>query len=214
MNEYIDFINRITQKLQEPLPGEVAQLKLEPLTRKAFEFDPKNLNPKLSSVLILLFPENHKTKLTLIQRPQYDGVHSGQIAFPGGKKEDSDKSLLETALRETFEEIGVEPEKIKIISKLSQLYIPPSNFLVEPFVGYTDIKPKFIADPVEVSEIIFVDLEELLNESSFQHKEITSRNLKIKVPCYFINEKIIWGATSMILSEFLEVIKPDKPENR
>jgi len=214
MNEYIDFINRITQKLQEPLPGEVAQLKLEPLTRKAFEFDPKNLNPKLSSVLILLFPENHKTKLTLIQRPQYDGVHSGQIAFPGGKKEDSDKSLLETALRETFEEIGVEPEKIKIIGKLSQLYIPPSNFLVEPFVGYTDIKPKFIADPVEVSEIIFVDLEELLNESSFQHKEIISRNLKIKVPCYFINEKIIWGATSMILSEFLEVIKPDKPENR
>ena len=213
MKNFVDFIAWTAQKLKEPLPGEIAQLKLEPSTRRSYDLDPKLLSPKLSSVLILFFPEGDKTKLTLIQRPEYDGVHGGQIAFPGGKMEEIDKSLMNTALRECYEEIGVEPDKIKIIGKLSQLYIPPSNYLVEPFVGYTDIKPDFCADPDEVSEILFIDLDELLNESSFQHKEINIRHLRTKVPCYFINEKIIWGATSMILSEFLEVIKPNKPEN-
>ncbi len=213
MKNFVDFIVWTAQKLKEPLPGEIAQLKLEPSTRRSYDLDPKHLRPKLSSVLILFFPEGDKTKLTLIQRPEYDGVHGGQIAFPGGKMEEIDNSLMDTALRESFEEIGVEPDKIKIIGKLSQLYIPPSNFLVEPFVGYTDIKPDFCADPAEVSEILFIDLNELLNESSFQHKEINIRNFRTKVPCYFINERIIWGATSMILSELLEVIKPNKPEN-
>jgi 8-oxo-dGTP pyrophosphatase MutT (NUDIX family) len=213
MKNFVDFIARTAQKLKEPLPGEIAQLKLEPSTRRSYELNPKLLSPKLSSVLILFFPEGDKTKLTLIQRPEYDGVHGGQIAFPGGKMEEIDKSLMDTALRECYEEIGVDPEKIKIIGKLSQLYIPPSNYLVEPFVGYTDFKPDFCADPAEVSEILFIDLDELLNESSFQHKEINIRNFRTKVPCYFINERIIWGATSMILSELLEVIKPNKPEN-
>ena len=213
MKNFVDFIAWTAQKLKEPLPGEIAQLKLEPSTRRSYELNPKLLSPKLSSVLILFFPEGDKTKLTLIQRPEYDGVHGGQIAFPGGKMEEIDKSLMDTALRECYEEIGVEPNKIKIIGKLSQLCIPPSNYLVEPFVGYTDFKPDFCADPAEVSEILFMDLDELLNESSFQHKEINIRSFRTKVPCYFLNERIIWGATSMILSELLEVIKPNKPEN-
>ncbi len=207
-----DFIYDLEQKLSEPLPGEAAQLKLEPPTRRNYNLDPVSANAKLSSVLILFFPENGKIKLTLIQRPEYDGVHSGQIAFPGGKMEDFDKSLMETALRETFEEIGVLPETIKIIGKLSQLYIPPSNFLVEPFVGFVYKMPDFKAEPAEVSEIVMVDLDDLLNESSFQFKEINTRGFNKEVPCYFVNKKIIWGATSMIISELLEVIKQKQPE--
>jgi 8-oxo-dGTP pyrophosphatase MutT (NUDIX family) len=206
-----EFIYDLEQKLTEQLPGKAAQLKLEPPTRRNYNTDPENANAKLSSVLILFFPENGRIKLALIQRPEYDGVHSGQIAFPGGKKEEADKSLMETALRETFEEIGVLPEKVKIIGKLSQLYIPPSNFLVEPFVGFAAEMPDFKADPTEVSEIVIVDLDDLLDESSFQFKEITTRGFNKEVPCYFVSGKIVWGATSMIISELIDVIKQKQP---
>jgi len=207
MTKFEEFISQLSEQLKAPLPGLAAQLKLEPATRRNYPLDPVAAKARLSSILILFFPEAGKTKVVLIQRPEYNGVHSGQIAFPGGKKEESDKSIIDTALRETFEEVGVDPKRIKIIGKLSELYIPPSNFLVEPFIGYINERPNFIAEPSEVSELVLVDLDDLLDEASLQKREIPVRGMKAEVPCYFVNEKVIWGATSMIISELLEVIK-------
>jgi 8-oxo-dGTP pyrophosphatase MutT (NUDIX family) len=157
--------------------------------------------------LILFFPEKDIPNIVFIQRPEYDGVHSGQIAFPGGKAEVSDSSMQHTALRETGEEIGVNTGDIKMIGKLTKLYIPPSNFLVEPFVGYVNYKPVFVPDAKEVSEIVTVSLDELMDKKSFQLRDIDALGLTYKVPCFFVRQKIIWGATSMILNELMEVVK-------
>ena len=144
----------------------------------------------------------------MIKRPVYDGVHSGQIAFPGGKKEKSDFDLVQTALRETEEEIGVNHNSINIIGKLTRLYIPPSNFDVQPVVAYTESIPEFVLEKNEVDSILEINIEDFLNSKNIMHKKVLSRNnLRLRVICYFIQNKIIWGASAMILSEFIEVLK-------
>ena len=163
-----------------------------------------------SSVLILLYPGQKSGSLlfALIQRPEYDGVHSGQISLPGGRFEEEDGDLTRTALRESNEEIGIQPEGVEIIGSLSELYIPPSNFMVYPFIGYTNVRPEFVPDKKEVENIIETDLADLLNDKNIKTKEIKIRNgIKITAPCYEIDGNIIWGATAMILSEFREVIR-------
>lgn len=206
IEDFNKFIIEVERKLNQPLPGEKAQLLMEPLSRRKY---PPLSDPGIarqSSVLLLFFPDKDEPNLVFIQRNEYDGVHSGQIAFPGGGQEPDDKHPGDTALRETHEEIGVHPEKVQIIGRLSQLYIPPSNFLVHPFVGYTKVKPVFSPDPNEVSEVFSVKMSVLLNGSARQEREIKIRDFSLKVPCFFVNGKVIWGATSMILSEFIEVL--------
>lgn len=201
------FIIEVEEKLKQPLPGEKAQLLLEPSSRRKY---PPLLDPgtaRQSSVLLLFFPDNDEPNLVFIQRNEYDGVHSGQVAFPGGGWEPDDLSLENTALRETHEEIGIQPEMVRLIGRLSQLYIPPSNFLVHPFVGYINETPCFRPDPMEVSEVFAVKMGMFLHASTRQEREINIRDFKLKVPCFFVKEKVIWGATSMILSELIEVLK-------
>ena len=130
------FINLLKARLKSPLPGEDTQYLMAPVSRlKAEQLPKENYNPKKSAVLVLLFPEDETIKTVLIKRPVYDGVHSGQVAFPGGKFDDIDIELKQTALRETFEEIGVQSAEIEIIGQLTDLYINPSNFLVSPFIA-------------------------------------------------------------------------------
>ncbi len=205
--DFKDFINSLSAKLKNPLPGVQAHAALEPASRKKYPANPNLSLAKASSVLGLFYPENAQTKLTFIQRPKYNGVHSGQIAFPGGQRENSDTNAAETALRETHEEIGIPPEKIKIIGQLSPLYIPPSNFIVDPFVGYIDEEPHFVPDPTEVHEVFGINIQTLLNELNFQFREVSGRDYRVEVPCYFCDERLIWGATSMMLNELLEVIR-------
>jgi 8-oxo-dGTP pyrophosphatase MutT (NUDIX family) len=140
-------------------------------------------------------------------RPEYPGVHSGQISLPGGKFEDSDDSLVFTALREAREEIGINPVKVQIIGQLTEMYIPPSNFMVTPIVGYQTSPPRFRADPKEVARIIEVNLVDLLEKRNIRNKNIRLRTgISIKAPVYFIDGNVIWGATAMILSEFREIV--------
>jgi len=207
MNNFREFIAHLESKLQNPLPGEVAHRRLMPVTRKKFPDNPDLSKAVPSSVLILFFPKNMQAHIIFIQRPKYNGVHSGQIAFPGGKTEVSDKSMLHTALRETDEEIGVKTNDIKVIGSLSKLYIPPSNFIVSPFVGYLDYEPDFIPDAKEVQEVVTIPVDELMNEHNFRMHDIDTSGLKYKVPCFYIQEKVIWGATSMIVNELLEVLR-------
>ncbi len=206
-HQYQAFIKTLRDRLQGPLPGFESQKKLEPVTRKKYLETADISKARPSGVMLLFFPENNEARLIFMKRTEYNGVHSGQISFPGGRYEEFDKNLRQTALRETHEEIGVRPEMINIVGKLTQLYIPPSNFIVEPWVGYLNEKPDFIPDPDEVSEIFSVPLSKLLDKNALQTKPIRTTSGRVDVACYYVNQRVIWGATSMILSEMLDVIR-------
>lgn len=198
----------LEKRLQKPLPGKSAQLKMSSLARiqRLMKFPPPE-DARQSSVLILLYPLAGRIGLVLMLRPEYRGIHSGQISLPGGKFEETDESLIYTALRESQEEIGIDPRQVQIIGQLSEMYIPPSNFLVTPIVGYQTSQPHFTADPKEVAKIIEIQLGDLLDESNIKMKKMKlSLGFSLKVPSYYIDGNIIWGATAMILSELREII--------
>ncbi len=172
------------------------------------QIDPVSFNPKRAAVLALIYPISDWAHLALIRRNTYTGVHSAQIGFPGGKIERDDASALHAALRETEEEIGVDRGKIEVLSALSPVYIPPSNFCVSPFLGFARTTPAFIPDPREVSEIIQIPISSLLDEGSVRIKTMpTSYSESIAVPCFSIHGHDIWGATAMMLSELKDVLK-------
>ena len=199
----------IQNRLLSNLPGPQAHLRMEPETRKAFLNLKHAEAPRQSAVLILLFEENGKIKTPFIRRNIYDGVHSGQIALPGGGFETHDNTLINTALRETEEEIGIAKNQVKVLGTLSKIYIPPSNFDVLPVVGYLENTPTLKIDPTEVSEAFLVDLDHLVSPACVSTSRVKLQNgSEIEIPCYQISDYTIWGATAMILSEFIEIISP------
>jgi 8-oxo-dGTP pyrophosphatase MutT (NUDIX family) len=209
MKKFYSFTDELSSALNDSLPGRKAQFLMEPHTRRIeLKKQKDRTNVKLSSVLMLLYPKGDKISTVMIKRPVYDGVHSGQIAFPGGRFEDKDSDLRDTALRETEEEIGVKRDSITIIGELTQLYIPPSNYNVQPVIGYTSDIPDFVLDQNEVVSILEINITDFLKPVNIQHKNVLSRNkLQLNVICYFIQNEIIWGASAMIISEFVEVLK-------
>lgn len=209
MKTFNHFVKQLILQFEKPLPGLASQMKMSPITRKLEIKKMKNRTfPKESAVLILFYPHRNKVYTVFIKRPKYPGVHSGQIAFPGGKFEEEDLNLTNTALREAKEEIGINPDHVTVVGTLTKLFIPPSNFNVLPVVGYANKRPEFISDPVEVDEIVEIKVDQLINPENNQHREILHRNqTKVKVPAYFINDQIIWGATAMIIHELLDVIQ-------
>lgn len=207
MKTFENLIKKLEIKLQLPLPGLAEQLRLAPVNRLN---EMKELiipdNARQSAVLALFYPENDRAGILLIKRAVDDTVHSGQISFPGGKKEDSDPDLQQTALRETFEEIGISPEQISVIGTLSKLYIPPSNFEVQPFVGYLKNKPELRTN-YEVESVLKVSFDDLCKTDSIQHKIVKGRDGQLyEVPCFYIQNEIIWGATAMMLSELIAIL--------
>ena len=161
-----------------------------------------------SGVLILLYPDKGEICFVLIRRPDYTGVHSGQISLPGGKFEPHDKDLTETAIREAKEEVGIKPSAVNISGTLTPLYIAPSNYIVTPVVGWSVQRPEFMKDPREVDEIIEISLSDFLDDRNIQTKRIRLfMGISANFPCYYIDSNIIWGATAMILSEFRAILK-------
>jgi len=157
---------------------------------------------------MLFYPKNSQTHLVLILRNSYKGVHSSQIAFPGGKPESTDFDLKETALRETHEEIGVLPNKIEVIRSFTQVYIPPSNYMVHPFLGISKEELQFMPQVEEVAGIIELSLVDFLDERIIQNQKMnTSYATNFDVPGFLIKEHFIWGATAMMLSELKETLK-------
>jgi 8-oxo-dGTP pyrophosphatase MutT (NUDIX family) len=209
MKRFENFINELTERLKKPLPGEKAQLIMgSGIRMKELKFLPMTECSKKSGVMILLYPKNNTIFSTLILRPEYNGTHSGQVALPGGKYEKTDLNLIETALRETHEEIGVDASTIKIIGQLSRLYIPPSDYIVFPAIGYTTAQPAFVPDELEVKEIIEYPISLLLHEENVKCKEFKVRNdLTFMAPYFDIDGQVVWGATAMMLSEFKEILK-------
>ena len=194
-----------------PLPAQASQFKMSPPFREEliemYKESMKNANR--AGVMALFYPdENQETKLVLILRNTYNGVHSAQISFPGGKFEPNDVSLEKTAIRETSEEIGIPEKHIKVIKQLTEVYIPPSNFYVQPFVGIIIDTPRFIKQDDEVEEAIEVSFNHLLNDNNVISTSVkTSYNIEVEVPAYKLNGHIVWGATAMILSEIKDLLK-------
>lgn len=209
MKRHLIFRDKISHTLEKELPGIESQMKMVPAHRqKEMEGLNWTLEPKKAAVLICFYPDEHgEIYLALIRRNEYDGVHSGQISFPGGRYEEEDRDLIHTALREAEEETNIRQDNVQILGEITPVYIPPSNFLVNAVVGWTDKKPDFIAEVAEVQEILSIPLSELLNPANRQTKDIKHREYSIiDVPCFFIQGHIIWGATAMMLSEVLDVI--------
>jgi 8-oxo-dGTP pyrophosphatase MutT (NUDIX family) len=164
--------------------------------------------------MMLFYPKNGRAHLVLIVRNAYNGVHSSQIAFPGGKYETTDADFEETALRETHEEVGISPEKIEVIKHFTPMYIPPSNFLVHPFLGISKEELSFYPDAKEVAGIIELPLSVFLNDEIIIEATLsTSYAANILVPAFNIQNHIVWGATAMMLSELRDVLKTAIEEN-
>jgi 8-oxo-dGTP pyrophosphatase MutT (NUDIX family) len=212
-NNFIDFLKtRVTDKDKHKLPGKNAHLKLVPVVDK-IPYRPLKPpdNSKSSSVMIILYangngkPEDIKVLLTLRSKSLMN--HGGQISFPGGRNENGE-SFLETALRETQEEIGISPERIKIIGELSSLYVEPSNSVITPFIGYINKLPSFVKNPAEVDEIFFVKLKELVGKDTLKTENWRFQGKNVLVPLWRVHPTTpLWGATAMILNELIELFK-------
>lgn len=198
----------ISKVLSNKLPGLVSHKKMLPENRilKAIPADENRI--KHSSVLLLLFVENNELMVCLIKRPVHMKHHPGQIALPGGRMEVGE-TALETALRETREEIGIASDQIEILGMLSELYVEVSRFQIHPFVGWLKQKPVFQIDPNEVEKAILFPLSHFKSKSD--EIELETITGKLKVPCIRFKGDIIWGATAMILAEFVDLLTEDYP---
>jgi 8-oxo-dGTP pyrophosphatase MutT (NUDIX family) len=200
------FLENLALDLKSVLPGRSAQYKMAPELRlENYHGQYRN-----AAVMILLFTRNASWYTVLMRRPEYKGTHSNQISLPGGKFEESDADLEETALREVREEIGIDGKRIRLLGNLSRLHIPVSGIEVLPFVGFYPEAPDFQPDPSEVAYLVEVPLKDLLNPRNSREKFRTLMCKLVRVPYFKIGEEHIWGATAMILSEFLEVIRRGK----
>lgn len=207
--DFNSFLTHISGLTNVPLGGMDSQFKMAPAIRK--NFDLKSIikpNAKSAATLALFYPnKKNETCFLLTQRAIYDGTHSAQISFPGGKTEKNDLNLEFTALRETFEETAVVMNDISIYRELTKTYIPPSNFWVTPFMGTIEYRPNFTANN-EVSAFIEVRLKDILDDSSIIVKNMSTSYMKnVDVPCFKLNDYIVWGATAMILSEIKDLLK-------
>jgi len=196
--------DQLKEELNKELPGVEIQYNMAPGLRKKPKSGP---GKKIAAVLILLYPFHGSLFTVFIKRPRYSGVHSGQISLPGGKMEFYETNPAETALREAHEEIGINPRDIEILGKLTGLHIPVSKIQVIPFVGFSIMKPHFQLHQFEVEFLIETAVDEFLKPATRQEKLKILFIKRRLVPFYNIDGNHIWGATAMIISEFVEILK-------
>lgn len=204
-----EFQERLARLILEGLPGEDAHLKMAPVNRPLSSLAlQKAVNVRESAVAIMLFEQNNAVRCTLIQRPSYEGNHSGQISFPGGKRDPEDEDLKTTAIRECMEEVGIDLRKGRFLGKLTPVYIPVSNFHVEPYIFFYPQAPEFVPDQREVELILTISTDELLDEGIISQMDVPMPNGMIlrNVPCFLIDGRQIWGATALILNELKEIL--------
>lgn len=202
-------VNDLIDALKKPLPGHsVLPARIEP--NKAFGPIAPNDKTRISAVLLSLYPHKGDIYFPLILRPKYDGTHGGQVAFPGGQSELQDENLARTALREAQEEVGIKAIDVGVMGNLTKIFIPPSNFWVTPYIGFLSYRPDFFPDKREVDKVIEVSLNELINNIKIEKRSIQVRKHKLNTYGFEIQEQWVWGATALMLFEFLEVLKQIK----
>ena len=199
------FIEALTKMLSRDLPGKSAQRKMM-ITPNRFPIENQENEGIPASILLLLYPLGGKWFFFLTKRSQDLEHHKGQISFPGGVVE-KNESKMNAAIRETNEEIGVDKDVIKIIGTLTPLYVPVSNFHISPYVGWTEEKPHTKVQDAEVNRVFSVSINDLVLEKNLKTKKDVFSNKSIKVPYFDLNGETVWGATSMILSEFKFILR-------
>ncbi|MDI1353474.1 MAG: CoA pyrophosphatase [bacterium] len=203
------FINNLRSSLQQALPGRDAQYRMAPSRRERVgEAAPAEGQFRPSAVMILFCVDDDSSLyIPLIERMPYHGVHSAQISLPGGKFDRTDVNLERTALRECFEEIGI--QDIEVLGELTQLHISVSGFLVQPFIGVCKTtNPSMILAEREVKSTVKLKLEDLLNDSNVETGTLEVKDrYKIDTPWFNVGGHKVWGATAMILSELKELIR-------
>jgi len=204
----IKFIDILQSEIHKSLPGTEVQWQMASSDRFVRDF-PKVPGPdaREAAVLILLYPEKNSVYTLFMQRHNYDGIHGGQISFPGGKKEPSDEDLIQTALREAQEETGIDPAGISVIGTLTPLFIPVSNMNVTPVVGWAREKPAFNHQSEEVDFLFDADLKILLDPLIIKTKPFDIRGESLEIRYFDYEGNVIWGATAMMLNELLAVLK-------
>jgi 8-oxo-dGTP pyrophosphatase MutT (NUDIX family) len=201
-------IRRLKAELSKYLPGKSAHLKMMPEGRQ-LENSPHI--KKNAAVVILIFKTAEGTdEIVFIKRPEYNGHHSGQVSFPGGKEDMIDQSLTDTAIRECFEEIGVSLTMNEYLGSLSPLYVIVSEFMIYPYVFYLSSQPEFQIDQSEVNYLIRFPFDRLSESSLRKEKIMTFQETDYLIPYYDIQNEMVWGATAMILSELIEIINKIK----
>ncbi len=207
---FSDRISEIKDLASQNLPGEQAHRDLMPVNRpfsSQIKLDAKDF--RQSAVAMVLYEDRNELMSLLIQRPFYEGIHSRQIAFPGGKRDPEDPNIEYTARRECMEEVAIPMEDLSLLGKLTEVYIPTSKFIVSPHLFSIDSLPDLIPDAREVDQIIPFRVSRLLEADSIQYTDMKFGNgFKQKnVPYFAIEDKVVWGATGMILSEFRTMLR-------
>lgn len=204
-----DQLDKLKERLKKDLPGWEAQSVLSPVSTERYR-EPAD-HARKAGVNLLLFPDqDNELGLFYIKRPNNNphDKHGGQISFPGGQMEDTDRNLIDTALRETEEEIGVPVESMQVLGQLSPLYVYVSNFYVEPLVSYIDHKPDLSLQKSEVHYVLTERLSYLLSSQALSTRDHKVRDFIMRdMPYYKLQNDILWGATAMITSEFMHIIR-------
>jgi 8-oxo-dGTP pyrophosphatase MutT (NUDIX family) len=203
-----EFAESLKREISLGLPGTEVQWQMASSDRMLRNF-PRKPGPdaKVAAILILLFPDKGSIHTVFMQRHDYKGVHGGQISFPGGKMEPSDKDIIHTAIREANEETGVNQENISVINTLTPLFIPVSNMIVTPVIGWTEKKPSFRHHPGEVVFLFDAEINRLLDPSIVKTKQMEIQGEIINIKYFDYDGNVIWGATAMMLYELLTIIK-------
>jgi 8-oxo-dGTP pyrophosphatase MutT (NUDIX family) len=196
--------NIIRRLLEQELPGEPAQMRMAPEIRRQF---PSASDCRNAGVLLMLYPDGKQVRLVFMKRNEYAGPHSGQISFPGGMQEKGEDDLSQTALREAEEETGVPSDRIELLGGLTPLYIPVSKFCVSPFVSWISEPPRFRPDRTEVQYLITPSLDEIMDRTNHGMEKFSHPEGTFESPCIRLGKEIVWGATAMILSEFMALIE-------
>ena len=207
------FFSLLKKRLNKPLPGLPAQLNMVPNPRPGNKVYTDVLDScKRAGVLLLLYLKGTHVFMVLTRRTDLLELHQAQISFPGGGQEEGE-TFEQTALRETKEELGIQPSAIQILGKLTPLYIPPTNYCIYPVVARMKKQPRFKPSPYEVAEVLEIPLNYLVDPATIRREKWTLHGKDVDVPFYYFEDNKIWGATAMALAEFVEILNTLEGEN-
>ena len=212
-------IQKLQKRLEGKLPGIKSWDRMAVKSRKGESIESESLqkyrdwiskdklsNMRKAAVLIGLFKKNDEWCFSLIRRPMNEKNHPGQIALPGGAME-KNETLMNTALREAFEEVGIKPEDVEIIGQLTPIPVPVSEYLIYPFIGVIDYEPEWVLNEEEVEELLILEMSELINSDNGYTEMWNLRGNKVEVPIFKVKNETVWGATAAVLSELIDIAK-------